>query len=257
MKVGTKAPEFTLQDGDGNTVRLSNFAGRKLVLYFYPKDMTPGCTTEACDFRDLHQRFAKAGVAVVGVSPDPAERHRTFTSKYELNFPLLADTDHAVAEAYEVWKEKKLYGRTFMGIERTTFLIDEKGRIEKVWRKVKVKDHAREVLSAAAGSSGVSGRLGAASGRARAATSGRQSKTSGRAAATSARAKPAAKKKTSTKKKVAAAKQKTGSKKKAAASKSPARSGKKKTVAKKAAAARTKTGAKKKAASSKKKRAAR
>ncbi len=229
MKVGTKAPEFTLQDGDGNTVRLSSFQGRKVVVYFYPKDLTPGCTTEACDFRDLHPRFAKSNVAVLGISPDPIDRHQTFTAKYELNFPLLADTDHAVAEAYGVWTEKQLYGRKFMGIERTTFLIDEQGRIEKIWRKVKVKGHAKEVLAAAgvSGASGrlpaSSGRLAATSGRAKAATSGRaKAATSGRVGATSSRAAKGSARVAATSARGKAANGAAGGGKKKAAKKAPA-----------------------------------
>jgi len=145
---GDPAPDFALSDAAGNTVRLSELRGRKVVLYFYPKDMTPGCTQEACDLRDRYDRIAAAGAVVLGVSPDSARSHQKFAARYELPFPLLADPDNVAALAYGVWKEKSLYGRTYMGIERTTFLIDEEGRIARVWPKVKVAGHADEVLAA-------------------------------------------------------------------------------------------------------------
>ena len=147
-EVGQPAPEFALEDGQGNTVRLSDFRGRKVVLYFYPKDMTPGCTQEACDFRDRYAALQQAGVALLGVSPDGAASHTRFTAKHALPFPLLSDPGAAVATAYGVWKQKSLYGRTFMGIERTTFVIDEQGRIARVWPRVKVAGHGDEVLAA-------------------------------------------------------------------------------------------------------------
>lgn len=145
IKEGSKAPDFTAVDQDGNKVKLSSFKGKKnVVLYFYPKDMTPGCTTEACDFRDLHNKFKHT--QVLGVSVDSPERHQKFIEKYELPFTLISDEDKKVVQKYGVWQEKKLYGKTFMGIVRSTFLIDKEGVVRKVWPKVKVKGHAEEVL---------------------------------------------------------------------------------------------------------------
>lgn len=147
---GKPAPDFTLEADEGGTVTLSKLRGKKVVLYFYPKDDTPGCTIQACDFRDVAPSFEKVDAVVLGVSPDSVESHAKFRAKYDLNFPLLADVDHEVAEAYGVWKEKKMYGRAFMGIERSTFLIDEDGNVEEIWRKVKPKGHAemlQEVLN--------------------------------------------------------------------------------------------------------------
>lgn len=148
LEVGQTAPEFELNDGAGNRVRLADFRGRKVVLYFYPKDATPGCTQEACDLRDRHGEIRAAGAVVLGVSPDTEQSHRKFAAKHGLPFPLLADPEHAAAEAYGVWKEKSMYGRTYMGIERSTFLIDEEGRIAAIWPKVKVSGHADAVLAA-------------------------------------------------------------------------------------------------------------
>lgn len=142
IEEGSPAPDFTLPSDDGRDVTLSDLRGKKVVLYFYPKDDTPGCTTQACDFRDAAPSFAGVDAVVLGVSADSIESHRKFRQKYDLNFPLLADESHGVAEAYGVWKEKSMYGRKFMGIERSTFLIDEKGEVEKVWRKVSPKGHA-------------------------------------------------------------------------------------------------------------------
>jgi peroxiredoxin Q/BCP len=142
LQKGDPAPDFTLPSDEGDDVTLSSFRGRRVVLYFYPKDDTPGCTVQACDFRDVAPRFEGVDAVVLGVSPDSVASHRKFRDKYGLNFPLLADDDRAVADAYGVWKKKKLYGRTFLGIERSTFLIDEEGRIAEVWRKVKPKGHA-------------------------------------------------------------------------------------------------------------------
>jgi peroxiredoxin Q/BCP len=150
LEVGQPAPEFALKDGSGNTVRLSDLRGKKVVLYFYPKDMTPGCTQEACDLRDRHDRLQAAGAVVLGVSPDSEKSHQKFAAKYELPFPLLADPDNTAASAYGVWKEKSMYGRTYMGIERSTFLIDEEGKIARIWPKVKVNGHADEILAALA-----------------------------------------------------------------------------------------------------------
>lgn len=145
---GEKAPAFKLADENGKTVSLSDFKGKKVVLYFYPKDATPGCTTEACDFRDNLNRLAKAGAVVLGVSADSAESHKKFKEKQGLNFPLLSDPERRAIEAYGVWQEKSLYGRKFMGIVRSTFIIDEKGLVAKVFPKVKVAGHADEVLAA-------------------------------------------------------------------------------------------------------------
>ncbi|HEX7090983.1 MAG TPA: thioredoxin-dependent thiol peroxidase [Longimicrobiales bacterium] len=145
------APDFELQADDGSTVRLSDLRGRKVVLYFYPKDDTPGCTTEACEFRDRRKDIGANGAVVLGVSPDSVESHRRFKEKYGLDFPLLADTDHRVAEAYGVWQQKSMYGRTYWGVARTTFLIDEEGRIARVFEKVKPAGHAAEVLEAVRG----------------------------------------------------------------------------------------------------------
>ncbi len=145
--VGKKAPSFTLPNEQGERISLSDFAGKKVILYFYPKDMTPGCTTEACDFRDAHADFSDLNAVVVGVSPDPAARHTKFIDKYELPFSLLADEDHEVAEAYGVWQLKKNFGKEYMGIVRSTFLIDEQGTVVNEWRSVRVKDHIAEVLT--------------------------------------------------------------------------------------------------------------
>ena len=146
IKEGNKAPDFTALDQNGEKVKLSSFKGKKnVILYFYPKDMTPGCTTQACDFRDQQKRF-KATV-ILGVSIDSQERHQKFIEKYDLPFKLLADTDKKVVEKYGVWQKKKLYGKTFMGIVRTTFLIDKSGTVRKIFPKVKVKNHIEEVLA--------------------------------------------------------------------------------------------------------------
>ena len=139
---GSHAPDFTLPSDEGGTVTLSDLRGKKVVLYFYPKDDTPGCTTQACDLRDAMPTFEHLDAVVLGVSPDSVASHRKFRDKYGLNYTLLADEDHRVAEAYGVWKEKNMYGRKSMGIERSTFLIDEKGMIAEAWRKVSPKGHA-------------------------------------------------------------------------------------------------------------------
>lgn len=146
--VGDKAPAFTLEDQSGETVKLSDFKGKTVVLYFYPKDDTPGCTREACAFRDEHSALKKAGAVVLGVSPDSGPSHAKFAGKFKLPFPLLADTDHAVSEKYGAWGEKSLYGRKFMGITRSTFLIDASGKVARVWPKVKVDGHVDQVLEA-------------------------------------------------------------------------------------------------------------
>lgn len=142
IEQGDEAPDFTLPADDGSEVSLSDLRGERVLLYFYPKDDTSGCTAQACDLRDRMPAFEELDVRVIGVSPDSIESHVDFKEKYDLNFPLLADEGHEVAEAYGVWKEKSMYGRTYMGIERSTFLIDEEGRVDKVWRKVRAKKHA-------------------------------------------------------------------------------------------------------------------
>ena len=144
--VGTFAPDFELVDGSGHAHRLSDYHGRRVVIYFYPKDDTPGCTTEACGFRDKHQDYASANAAVLGISPDTIESHERFAQKFALPFPLLADPEHAVAEHYGVWGEKTMYGRTHSGVFRTTFVIDADGRIAHVFNKVQADGHAEEVL---------------------------------------------------------------------------------------------------------------
>ena len=147
LKEGIKAPDFTAIDQDGVKVKLSSFKSKKnVVLYFYPKDMTPGCTTQACDFRDQYKKFRNT--IILGVSIDSTERHQKFIAKYNLPFTLITDTDKKVVEKYGIWQEKKLYGKTFMGIIRTTFIIDKTGTIQKIFPKVKVKTHIEDVLSA-------------------------------------------------------------------------------------------------------------
>ena len=148
LKEGATAPAFTTKDAEGDTVRLKDFRGQKVVLYFYPKDDTPGCTKEACSFRDAFSKFKKRGIQVFGVSPDGEASHKKFAAKYKLPFTLLADTDHAISDTYGVYGQKKFMGRTYMGVNRTTFLIDEKGKIKKVFEKVKPEEHASEVLEA-------------------------------------------------------------------------------------------------------------
>ena len=148
-EIGEKAPDFTLPANGGDTVTLSGLAGQKVVLYFYPKDDTPGCTTEALDFTAMASDFAAANTVVLGVSKDTVAKHDKFVAKHDLGVKLLSDEDGAVCEAYGVWKEKSMYGRKFMGIERATFLIGADGTITHVWPKVKVKGHAAEVLDAA------------------------------------------------------------------------------------------------------------
>jgi thioredoxin-dependent peroxiredoxin len=145
VKEGEVAPDFALSADDGSTVKLSALRGKKVVLYFYPKDDTPGCTTEACNFRDNLSMLTSKGAVVLGVSPQDVKSHTKFKEKYSLTFPLLADTDHAVAEVYGAWGKKQQYGREYMGILRTTFVIDEKGVVKKLFEKVKVEGHALEV----------------------------------------------------------------------------------------------------------------
>lgn len=149
IEEGAKAPEFTLASDGGGKVGLKDFAGRKLVLYFYPKDDTSGCTSEAKDFNALREAFRDAGADIVGVSPDSVASHDKFKAKYGLAFPLASDEAKAMLEAYGVWVEKSMYGKKYMGVERTTMLIDATGTVAKVWRKVKVPGHAAEVLAAA------------------------------------------------------------------------------------------------------------
>jgi peroxiredoxin Q/BCP len=148
LETGKPAPDFTLHDQDDRPVRLSNLKGSPVVLYFYPKDDTPGCTKEACAFRDSQKSYAKSGAIVLGVSPDSVASHRKFADKYGLPFRLLADPDRAVCEAYGVWKEKNLYGKKSMGVERTTVLIDAEGIVRRVFPRVRVDGHADAVLAA-------------------------------------------------------------------------------------------------------------
>lgn len=147
LEAGKPAPDFELRDDAGNPVTLGQFRGKKVVLYFYPKDSTPGCTRESCDFRDNLARIGEKGAIVLGLSADSVDSHRRFKAKQGLNFPLLSDPERRALEAYGVWQEKSLYGRKFMGIVRTTVLIDEKGRVAKVFPKVKVDGHVDEVLA--------------------------------------------------------------------------------------------------------------
>jgi peroxiredoxin Q/BCP len=146
VEEGAPAPDFELQSDEGETVTLAALRGKPVVLYFYPKDDTPGCTTEACEFRDAYDRFREQGVEILGVSPDTEASHQKFKSKYELPFTLLADPDHRTAEAYGVWKEKRNYGKTYMGIERSTFVIDEDGKVAKAMRGIRPAGHAAKVL---------------------------------------------------------------------------------------------------------------
>lgn len=146
LKAGSKAPAFTGRDQDGKEIKLSDFSGRKLVLYFYPKDNTSGCTAEACDLRDNYNDLTGKGFAVVGVSPDSEKSHKGFINKYSLPFPLIADTDQKIMNAYGVWGEKKMYGRSYMGVIRTTFIIDGKGVIEKIIDKVDTKAHSDQIF---------------------------------------------------------------------------------------------------------------
>jgi len=148
LKEGDKAPDFTVRDGEGQTVRLRDLRGQKVVLYFYPKDDTPGCTKEACSFRDSFAKFKKRDIEVLGVSFDSEAKHKKFAQKFDLPFRLLADTDRSIAESFGTYGEKKFMGRTYMGIHRMTFLIDEKGKIKKIFNKVKPEEHAEQVLAA-------------------------------------------------------------------------------------------------------------
>jgi len=148
LKPGDKAPTFTLLDQSGETVKLSDFKGRKVLVYFYPKADTPGCTTQACALRDVMPDLSKSDVAVVGISPDKPEKQKKFDDKHALGFPLLSDEDHAVADAYGAWGERSMYGKKYMGIVRSAFLVDEKGRIEQAWPKVSPKDTVTNLLKA-------------------------------------------------------------------------------------------------------------
>jgi peroxiredoxin Q/BCP len=146
LKIGDKAPEFTLPSDQGTRVSLKDFHGKKVILYFYPKDDTPGCTREACDFRDEFQTFGQSNAEIIGISKDTPERHQKFKTKYGLPFILLTDSNADVCEAYGVINKKSLFGRSFLGIQRSTFLIDEQGIIRGIWRKVKVNGHTKQVL---------------------------------------------------------------------------------------------------------------
>ena len=145
LKIGDKAPDFTLPTDEGDEITLSSIKGCKVVLYFYPKDNTPGCTKQACFFKDNLSNFQKLNTKVIGVSKDSIKKHENFRNKHNLNFPLASDENSDVCERYGVWKEKSMYGKKFMGIERTTFLIDENGKIEHIWNKVKVEGHIEDV----------------------------------------------------------------------------------------------------------------
>lgn len=145
---GSKAPDFKLKNQNGETISLSDFKGKNVVLYFYPKDDTSGCTAEACSFRDDFPKFEKTDAVILGVSPDSVESHKKFEQKYRLNFNLLSDEKKEILQKYEVWKEKNMYGRKYMGVERTTYIIGPEGKIKKIFRKVKVSGHNKEVLEA-------------------------------------------------------------------------------------------------------------
>lgn len=146
LNEGDKAPDFKINNQKGETVSLKDFKGKKVVLYFYPKDDTPGCTKEACNLRDNYDALLKQGYVILGVSPDKEAKHQKFIEKYDLPFDLLADTEKEIAEAYGVWVEKNMYGRKYMGIGRTTFVIDEKGKISEIIKKVDTKAHAEQIL---------------------------------------------------------------------------------------------------------------
>lgn len=151
LNAGDRAPDFALPTGDGSTLHLKDFRGKKVVLYFYPKDDTPGCTKEACSFEENLSVLKRKGAVVLGVSADTVASHEKFAGKYHLSFPLLSDEKKEIVKVYGVWKERSLYGRKFMGIERTTFIIDEQGKIRRIFEKVKVDGHTQEVLTALEG----------------------------------------------------------------------------------------------------------
>lgn len=146
LKEGDKAPKFTAKDQNGNTIKLSDYKGKKLVLYFYPKDNTPGCTAEACNLRDNYEEFLNKGFAIIGVSADNEQAHKKFIDKYELPFPLIPDTNKEIINSYGVWGPKKFMGKEYEGIHRTTFIISEEGNIEKIFEKVKTKDHTNQIF---------------------------------------------------------------------------------------------------------------
>ncbi|TBR42235.1 thioredoxin-dependent thiol peroxidase [Marinomonas agarivorans] len=147
LKIGQTAPDFTIPDQDGNSVSLAQFKGKKVVLYFYPKDSTPGCTAQACNLRDNYERFLSAGYVILGVSTDTEKKHQNFIKKNDLPFPLLADTERLAHDAYDVWQLKKFMGKEFMGTVRTTFIISEEGKIEDIITKVKTKEHTDQILT--------------------------------------------------------------------------------------------------------------
>lgn len=147
LEVGKKAPEFTLPNQEGKKVNLADYKGKNVVLYFYPKDMSPGCTTEACDFRDNHESFGELDAVIVGVSPDPVEDHQEFIDKHDLPFELLADEDNKICEEYGVWELKKMFGKEFFGVVRSTFIIDKEGNLQKEFRDVSVEGHVEEALT--------------------------------------------------------------------------------------------------------------
>src|SRR5699024_3998711 len=146
VELGKKAPDYTLENQDGEKISLSDFKGKNVILYFYPKHMTPGCTTQACDFRDNYEEFKELDTEVIGISPDPIERHQKFIDKHGLPFQLLADTEQEAAKMYDVWKLKKMFGKEFYGIERSTFIIDKEGIVKKEYRKVRVKGHIADTI---------------------------------------------------------------------------------------------------------------
>ncbi|MDO7908238.1 thioredoxin-dependent thiol peroxidase [Paenibacillus sp. JX-17] len=147
LTLGQLAPDFTLPSSSGDDVQLSQYRGKKILLYFYPKDLTSTCSTQACDFRDRELEFRDLNTVILGVSPDPVSRHHKFIEKYGLPFDLLSDEDHRVSETYGVWQQKQMYGKTYMGIVRSTFLIDEEGKLIREWRGVRVKGHIEEALA--------------------------------------------------------------------------------------------------------------
>lgn len=147
LEIGDKAPDFTVKDQFGNKVNLSDYKGQKVILYFYPKDNTPGCTAEACDLRDNYEHLKSEGYRVLGVSTDSEESHQKFIEKYDLPFTLLADVDKDVHEKYDTWVEKSMYGRQYMGTDRVTYIIDEEGKIENIIKKVKTKEHTKQILA--------------------------------------------------------------------------------------------------------------